>query len=223
MLDILEKHNSKFEYAGILFNIILAIQYFILWYAPQPDQAEKIWSLGTLIFFEEIINISGMVMLLNGIPRKFKLLIGIPLLLGVGYVFNMIMTDNTLLILVIFVIINRLRFIFLETNKVLLKQMHRYTICAFVLCIFLMILVGTAQKFNYIPNLGLTTEYISVSGYDRLIQEAHKKGFSGAFIHPEMLMCLGTLYYGTLIFVETGFLFHTKKLLLKPVEVTKNS
>lgn len=202
-MNIIEKYDKQFLFAGVFFNLLIAVRFFQLWYNPQPEQASQIATMATLIGFEFVMVHSGVFM--SAVDKKKSLFILFPLygLFAIGFAF---MIDDWHIIISTYLIavFNRMRFGFANVSEDIKSRNVLTSLLAVMVYFVLMIIVVIAG--DGIAELGLTREYLSTSGYfDNL-----KNG--GLLVDfPQTALCLGTFYYITLAFVEFNLVNHSAK------------
>ena len=164
-MNIIEKYDQQFIYFGVLIKLALAIQFFLLWFNPGIDDANKIYTITVLIFFEFVMVHSGVFM--SVLPKKLSLYVFFPFYGLFAFSFNAMLEANTILYL--FVVFNRMRFAFSDVNiAVRAKAISNSVFKAFFYFILMIIVWASA---NMIPVLGLTNDYFTISGYDNYINK----------------------------------------------------
>lgn len=197
MVNIVEKYNKPFEYAGILMHLIIAFQFLKLWYQPNFDDAEKIYAMAVLMAFEFILMHSGVFMAV--MPKKISLYVLVPIYGLFAWAFSQSMPDNSILIIYGFIILNRMRFAFSDVSPALKnKAILTSTLGAFSYFVLIFVCVFTNSIFG---ELGLTPSFLDISGYFN-----HTKA-SGAFIDtPHIAIGFGFFYYCALTLIEAVLL-----------------
>lgn len=192
--DMPKKWEKLSEYAGLVFNLILAGQYLWLWISPDANDVNKIFSLSTLILFEFVMVHSGVFMAL--MPVRFSMLIFIPFygLFALG--FSLVAKNITIIILYLVVVFNRMGFAFynveIKTRVALLIKSF------FILMLYFLLIIILAIVGDFLPMFGLDYSFLLQSSYINV-----KSGASGLFIDtPHVAMCMGTLYYLLLTLLE---------------------
>ena len=142
-ISIIEKYDRQFEYAGILMNVFIVYQLLQLWVFPQPTQAEKIYSMSSLMAFEFVLVHSGVFMAL--MPKKWSLIIFVPFYGLFAYAFNKSMPNNVILITYMFVVLNRMRFAFFNVDK---KFKDRTILFSIIALIVYFILIFVRIDYN---------------------------------------------------------------------------
>ena len=172
-ISIIEKYDRQFEYAGILMNVFIVYQLLQLWVFPQPTQAEKIYSMSSLMAFEFVLVHSG--------------------------VFMALMPNNVILITYMFVVLNRMRFAFFNVDKKFKDRTILFSIIALIVYFILIFVVAFSSEI--LPPFGLTNEFLNLSGYNKL--KNNLGGSGGLFLDaPQTGLCLGILYYSILAIIE---------------------
>lgn len=193
MIGIIEKYNKPFEYTGILMNLVLAIQFLTLWYAPKPTDAPKIFAMAVLMGFEFIMVHSGVFMAL--IPKKITRFILIPIYGLFAFAFYKATNLNTILIMYALVVLNRMRFAFSNASKVQ-KQKTVLTSIFAALSYFILIFVCVFSDGIFGP-LALTETFLKTIAY-----KSYTTG-GGIFIDtPHVAIAFGFFYYSTLTVIE---------------------
>lgn len=193
-LGIIERYDRQFEYAGVLFQLVIAYKYFQLWSAPQPHQAEMILSMALLMIFEFVMVHSGVFMAI--LPKKWSLFVFVPVYGIFALAFNMAIPNNhIILITYLLVVINRMRFAFSDVPRALRIRTIVMSVAAALVYFVLIFVVLMAS--DLIPELGLTPSFLASSGYNDM-----QKG-SGEFVdYPHLTLCFGALYYTLSALVE---------------------
>jgi hypothetical protein len=175
---------------------------------------EKVVGLSALIMFEFIMIHSGLFMAV--MPAKFSLFILVPFYGLFAFVLNKAVSDNSVVILYLAVVFNRMRFAFFNIDTKVLGQMILKSILAFGLYFILCLIILPLS--NYLPTFALT---------DSFMQRAYEAGFfksKGTFSFvPQATMCLGTIYYVLLPILEYKFIKkYNKQLLSADNEIAPN-
>ena len=196
-ISIIEKYDRQFEYAGILMNVFIVYQLLQLWVFPQPTQAEKIYSMSSLMAFEFVLVHSGVFMAL--MPKKWSLIIFVPFYGLFAYAFNKSMPNNVILITYMFVVLNRMRFAFFNVDKKFKDRTILFSIIALIVYFILIFVVAFSSEI--LPPFGLTNEFLNLSGYNKL--KSNLGGSGGLFLDaPQTGLCLGILYYSILAITD---------------------
>lgn len=175
-----------FDFVDILFTLFLSYTFFRLWINPGIEDAATIYSLAVLMAFEFIMVHSGVFMAV--MPLRWSVFIFFPVYGLFALAFNTMIPDNTIIWLYLLVVLNRMRFSFVQVNKeVRIRQLGNSALAA-MLYFILVIIVSFAS--GIIPDFGLTTDYLDASGYHNI------KLNGGLFLDvPKVALCFGALYY----------------------------
>jgi len=196
-MKIIEKFDRQFEYAGILMNVLIAYQFFILWLHPQVNDVDKIATLAALILFEFVMVHSGVFMAV--IPKKLSLLILVPFYGVFALAFNTLVDDNLILIAYLLVILNRMRFAFSDVPKAVRKRTIMKSV--FSALIYFLLLFACTGGSSVIPKLGLDNDFIQLSGLGTT------NNTNAVFIEmPHAAMAFGVIYYCLIALMEALFL-----------------
>ncbi|TXE13059.1 hypothetical protein FUA26_04495 [Seonamhaeicola algicola] len=196
-MNIIEKYDKPFQYGALALNLVMAYQFFMLWYQPTPNDIEKISSYITLMLFEFVLVHSGIFMAV--MPKKLSLFIFVPFYGIFALAFNSFSKDNTILILYCFVILNRMRFAFSNVPLQIKARVIFNAISSMGIYFVLIFVVLILQ--SSIPFLGLTPAFLNETNFLKNIDA------TGEFIEkPHVTMCFGFLYYIGLSLVEVYFL-----------------
>lgn len=192
MINLIEKYDNQFAYAGVMMNIALAVQAYWLWINPTMNDATKIYTIAVLISFEFFMVHSGVFM--AAFPKKISLFIFFPLYGLFALSINAMVDGNSVLILYLVVVFQRMRFAFTNVNKDLKNKAEAFSAWA-VLIWMLTIMVLVFNKDN-LPVFGLDENYLVMSGY----REKHSVGiFTKA---PNLAMAFAFIYYLLLALTE---------------------
>jgi hypothetical protein len=194
--------NKWFEYLGILFNLAIAGQFLWLWILPDASDINKIVSFSALILFEFVMVHSGIFM--TAMPLKLSLFVFFPFYGLFAWGFNQMVSDNSILILYLVVVFNRMRFAFFNVDKNEMGQLVLKSILSAALYFVLIFLVVLTA--GIIPRFGLSEEFLSKSMFAEI-----KQG-SGLMIDlPHTSMCMGFLYYTFLAIIEFKLIRKSQK------------
>lgn len=192
-MNIIEKYNRQFEYAGILMTLLIAFQFYRIWQNPVLGDTPKIITMGILIIFESIMVHSGLLM--SGLPKKVSLYGLIPFYGLFALVFSAAAQDPIILIIYLLVVFNRMRFAFSDVSKVLKRKNFRKSILVafayFGLLFF--VVFGT----EHIPTWGMTVNTLKEIGYPGDSQAAEL-----LFDNPHVAIGFGFTYYCLLAIIE---------------------
>ncbi len=200
-MNILEKYDRPFIYGGILMNLFLSLQIFILWYSPNLNEAGKIYTAVWLIIFEFFLVHSSLITAV--LPKK----VSIPFLFvfygSFAWLFNSKLPGNIILIVYMIMVFNRMRFAFYEVDPKTKRKTKWLSGMAIATYFVLAFIIGFGNE--YVSKLGLTDSYLSLSGYNGL------KLAGGEFIdHPHLALSLGSIYY-FLLSIQEGVLLNIRK------------
>ncbi|SFS39708.1 hypothetical protein SAMN04487906_0304 [Zhouia amylolytica] len=203
--SILEKYDKQFEYTGIMMNIIIALQFLMLWIDPKPDQAAQIMNLAILIAAEFIMLHTGIFMAV--FPKKYTLFIFFPFYGLFAYFFNTLVTNNLIIMVYLITILNRMRFAFSNPSPELKKRTKVMAVSAGFTYFILIFIIGFGSP--YIPSLGLNDQFLDQSGYHLIRTQG------GLFLEkPYTAICLGFSYYSITAIIEAILLVSKK---FKPI------
>ncbi|MGI9547602.1 MAG: hypothetical protein ACR2MM_10220 [Flavobacteriaceae bacterium] len=195
-MGVIEKYEKPFEYAGVLMNLFLAIQFIMLWYSPGMEQAEKIYTSVWLIMFEFFMVHSSVVLAV--LPKKISFIFLFAFYGIFAWLFNRMVPGNLILYIYLILVLNRMRYAFYDVEVTIKKRTIWSSSIAFVTYIVLGLIIGFGNE--YVSQFGLTEEYLSTSGYNQMITKG------GFFIdRPHLGLCLGAIYY-IFLSVETVIL-----------------
>jgi hypothetical protein len=192
-MNIIEKYNRQFEYAGILMTLLIAFQFYRLWQNPVIGDTPKIITMGLLIIFEFIMVHSGMLM--AGLPKKVSLFGLIPFYGLFALAFCAIAQDPFILIIYLLVVFNRMRFAFSDIPKILKQQTLLKSILAglaYFMPVFFIIFNAKA-----VPKWGMTQDTLSAIGYP-----GDSKAANIFFDMPHVVIAIGFIYYCLLAIIE---------------------
>jgi len=202
---IIERYDRPFEYLGVLLKLIIVFQFWLLWYAPQPEDATRITNLATLMAFEFIMVHSGIFMAL--FPKKISLYVFVPFYGLFALAFTAIMDDYTVLAIYLLVIFNRMRFAFSDVPK---WMRGRAIITSIMAMIFYFVLIMVSAGVP-LPKFGLNETYLETVQFSSITDT------EGSFIdEPHTAMAFGMFYYLVLalfeIYLIKKFRHHYKKI-----------
>ncbi len=199
-MQIIEKYDLHFEYAGILINLLITYQFYRVWSNPPIDEPSQISTLAIVMAFEFIMVHSGVFMAIA--PRKISLYILFPVYGIFAFTMNAMLDNNTVLIAYLLVVFNRMRFAFTDVSPTIRKRAIITSVCAAIA--YFILIFAVVFSMDNIPQLGLNATYLEASGYN-----AAKTG-SGVFIDtPHIAICFGLIYYCTLVLIEVFLLYNT--------------
>lgn len=208
-MNFIEKYDKPFQYAEILFNLVIALQFYLVWAFPQEHQAQKIIEFATLMAFEFIMVHSGMAMAI--VPKKYSLYVLFPAYGLFALILTASIGSYVILITYLFAVFNRMRFAFADVPFSFKIRNGILSIVA-VFIYFIGIMTVSALDTR-IPELGLTQSFLEKSNYFETAGTT-----SGMFIElPQTALCLGVGYYITLAFAE----FYSTKLEKTTIRIGK--
>jgi len=192
-MNILEKYERPFEYIGAFMNLMLAYQFFNLWYKPTVNDVFKINDFAILMAFEFVMVHSGVFM--SVFPKKISLFVFVPLYGLFAWAMNASVSDNSILIIYGVVVFNRMRFAFSDVSKAIRNRNILFSVLAVAIYFFLVL--GFTILNEKVPRLGLTENFLTKINYFDTINA------SGLFVEkPHVPLALGTVYYIFLCLLE---------------------
>lgn len=192
-MNILEKYNRQFEYAGLLMTLFIAFRFYRIWQNPVIGDAPEIITLGVLIIFEFIMVHSGMLM--SGLPKKVSFYGLIPFYGLFALVFSFAAQDPIVLTVYLLVVINRMRFAFSNVPKIVKQQTLLRSILA-GLAYFLPMLLFIFNA-NHVPKWGMTKDTLKALDFPG---ESNAAKF--LFEMPHVFIAFGFTYYCLLSIIE---------------------
>lgn len=208
-MQVIEKFDRQFEYASILMSLFVAYQFFALWHHPQIDDTGRLATLSVMMLFEFVMVHSGVFMAL--MPKKLSLYMLFPIYGLFALAINSMAENNMVLVAYLMVVFNRMRFAFSDVPKKIRNRALSTSVISALIYFFMLFffLLGA----DYIPKLGLTDEFLKITGYGRSIYT------EGAFVEiPHAIMAFGTSYYSSLALMEALFL--KRNFVPRPVPKT---
>jgi hypothetical protein len=188
----------------VVFNLFIAIQFLYLWISPDVNDIHKIQNLSILIVFEFIMVHSGVFMAV--MPLKFSLFVFFPFYGLFAWGFNTIVSDNSIVMLYLLTVFNRMRFAFFNIDKQMQAELMLksfYTLGIYFTTI--MVVVISAQ---IIPKFGLTEAFLEKATYSKI-----KQGSGLMIDSPNVSMCLGCIYFILLSLLEIKLIYSKGKPL----------
>ena len=196
-MNIIEKYNRQFEYAGILMTLLIAFQFFRIWQNPMIGDTPKIITLGILIIFEFILVHSGLLM--SGLPKKVSLYGLIPFYGLFALAFTAIAQDLIVLSMYLLVVFNRMRFAFSDVPKVLKKKIFvKSLLVAFAYFVLIFPFIFGAEL---VPRYGMTMDNLHAISYPGDSDAAQL-----LFGRPHVFIVFGFTYYCILAIIEACYL-----------------
>ena len=200
MMRIIERYDRQFEYAGVLMDVVIAYQFFSIWHHPTMDDLPQLGTLSLLMIFEFIMVHSGVFMAV--MPKKISLFVLIPFYGVFAWAMNNALDDNTVMYIYLMVVFNRMRFAFSDVSIEIRNRAFYKSVMAAMMYFFMIFIFVFGA--DYIPKLGLTEEFISLSGYGKDLK------YEGAFVDlPHSAMAFGVFYYCGLALIEALLLKRT--------------
>lgn len=199
--------DKLFEYTGIAQTLFIAWQYLYLWLFAQPDDAYKVYSFAILIAFEFIMVHSGVFM--AALSKKYSILLFCPLYGLFAWGFNRMLDgkDQTILIIYLLTILNRMRFAFFDASKTVKSRTIALSIMAVFIYFGLLFVVVLGSSI--IPAFALGTSFSQSEAYQSVSQ------VGGLFMDkPYTAISLGFMYYSLLSY--TNYKMIRNKALFLP-------
>jgi len=191
-MSIIEKYDKQFAYSGVVMNIALAIQAYLLWTEPTMNDANKIYTIAILMAFEFFMIHSGVFM--AAFSRKVSLYIFFPFYGLFALAINAMADGNTVLYLYLIVVFQRMRFAFSDVSKGLKNKAVAFSTYAVIIWLFAIGIIMFNK--NNLPLNALNEDFLVLSGY----REKHS---IGAFTDdPHIAMVFGIIYYSLLALTE---------------------
>ena len=191
-MNIIEKYDRQFAYSGVIMNIALAFQAYMLWTNPSINDANKIYTIAILTAFEFFMIHSGAFM--TAFSRKVSLYIFFPLYGLFALVINAMADGNAVLFLYLIVVFQRMRFAFSDVSKGLKNKAVAFSTYAVIIWLFAIGIIMFSK--NNLPLNALTEDFLTLSGY-------RDKHSIGAFTDdPHIAMAFGIIYYLLLALTE---------------------
>ena len=185
--DFIYKHNDTFERIGVLVNVLLCLLCLTIWMAPTLFSPEFIFSTIALLAFEFILLHSALFMVLS-------YWLFIPVYFLFAYAFNKASPDNSIMIIYLLTVLNRVRYIFSTNSDELQGKSVIRGIYYFFYAYFpLMLLVIVLELIGLIPELGMGKEVLKDMGY---------KYLGRSDLDPQTMMLFGVLYYSRTLLLE---------------------
>ena len=190
-IGIIERFDQPFEYLGVLQLLFMAGSYAYLWFSATETDAIRVYAYSLLMVFEFVMVHSGIFM--TFFPRKISLLIFSPFYAIFALMFNMMLggADNTILILYLTTVFNRMRFAFSDKSKEFINRNIAQSVFATAIYFFLVFFV---LIFDFIiPEFALNEAFYKSEAY------LNAKKAKGMFVDtPYSGIALGTLYFSLL-------------------------
>jgi hypothetical protein len=139
-------------------------------------------------------------------PLKFSLFVFFPFYGLFAWGFNTIVSDNSIVMLYLLTVFNRMRFAFFNIDKQMQAELMLksfYTLGIYFTTI--MVVVISAQ---IIPKFGLTEAFLEKATYSKI-----KQGSGLMIDSPNVSMCLGCIYFILLSLLEIKLIYSKGKPL----------
>lgn len=150
--NFLHQHNGKFEHFGLLINILMCFLCLAIWMVPTAFSADTIISTRALLAFEFIILHSAIFMMAG----KWLM---VPLYFLFAYSFNQQAPDNAIMITYLVIVLNRVRFMFMENGSDLEGMNAGRAIYQFFFNYFPLILICILlERIGLMPRFGMSEE-----------------------------------------------------------------
>ena len=192
-LNIIEKYNRQFQYAGLLMTVLIAFQFYQIWQNPVLGDAPKISTMALLMDFEFIMVHSGVLM--SVMPKKISLYVLIPFYGLFALAFNAVAEDHTVLIIYFLIVFNRMRFAFSDVPKVMKERAILQSVLAALTYFFLIFpfIFGA----DYVPKWGMTEAAMETIRYPE------DSNAAGTLVEmPHVAFAFGFTYYCILAIIE---------------------
>lgn len=187
------KSYRIFDWIDILLYLFMAFQFIRLWVSPSPDDAELVYYFAILMAFEFILAHSGVFMAI--MPPKVSILIFFPIYGLFALCFTSMIGDLSIVWVYLIVVFNRMRFAFMNVDPD--EKMRVIGMSALTAIIYFFLIFIIAFCSGFIPELGLTKDYLEQSGYENI------KTIGGLFTdEPNVPMCFGAIYYILIALME---------------------
>lgn len=191
-MNIIEKYDKHFIYAGALVNFFMIINFIILLVNPSVSDANKIYSVTLLIGLEALLAHSGVFMAIWN--KKLTLLLFIISYGFFVFFLNTLAEGNFILYSYMVVIFNRMRFAFINANE---KTKVLYVSKAvFGAIIYFILMFSFIFSPSIYPEFALNKEFLNKSGYNSLIE----KGLISDY--PNVSLLFSILYFTAISFLD---------------------
>lgn len=178
--------NSPFSFIEYGFYAYYATVFLMVWLYPEQYNVSLINDLAVLIVFEFIMVHSGVFMAV--LPKRYSILVFFPMFGLFAYSFNNSVIDTNIFYIYLLTVLNRMRFAFSNVSiEVRAIEIAKSVFRAILYCVLLCV---TVLGNEFIPKLGLTSEFLQKFHYFDTIKS------SGLIMEkPYIAMCMGFLYY----------------------------
>ena len=207
-MNPIQKYDNQISWFTAISYFSIAIKHIWLWVSPIPSDMSIIVSLSMLVAFEFIMLHSGLFML--AFSEFKKMVLFFILIYGLfAFGFNYFMPNNEIIYLYMFVILSRMRIIFIEKNENLTIELFKYS--GLRMALYFVLIIPTVLSAKYIPALGLTKQFLSENKYDDFTIN-----MSGTFIKfPQVALFFGFTYFTLLGIFDCWKLLNKKKAKVK--------
>ncbi len=200
-MNFIEKYDSQFAFSGVLFNLGLVIQAYLLWTNPSINDADKIYTIAVLSAFEFFMIHSGVFMAV--FPRKVSLFLFFPLYGLFAFAINSMSEGNFVIYMYLIIVFQRMRFAFADVDIKIKNKAISISVYAVIIWMFAIFII-LLNKEN-IPVLGLKEDFLTLSNY-RL-----KKSIGIFTEKPHLALAFAMIYYSLLALTE----FNLTRALIK--------
>ena len=186
----------------MVFLFWMGYQYFLVWLWPTADDSQKILSLAYLIVFEIFMLIAGIPLGMAAFERNW-LLFGASFLVFAIFaaVFSHLFGMSTIIWIYGGLVVSRLFFIISMKKASEIQsateyiELYRAANSSFLnLILLILIMVLVFKFFRYVPEFGLTENFLKSINYKGYVTEYGSENVN--IEHPYKAMCIGVLYYG---------------------------
>jgi hypothetical protein len=214
--NIIEKYDKHFAYTGVLINLIMVYQFYILLTNPGLEDAHKIYTIAILTGFEFIMVHSGVFM--SVFPKKITLYFLFPIYGLFALAFNSMVEGNYILYLYLIIVFNRMRFAFADVSPAMKNRAVLGSVFnAMTWFVLIFVFAFNAEKFKV---FGLTDAYLTLSGYYEI------SGSDGGLTAemPNVALLFAITYYLFLALIEFFLIrtFSYKKMNVDIFTMPKN-
>lgn len=183
--DFLRQHHEKFERFGLLVNILMCLLCLAIWLVPTAFSVETIVSTMALLAFEFIILHSAFFMMAS------KWLF-VPFYFAFAFAFNIKAPDNAVMITYFVIVLNRVRFIFMENGIDLEATNTARAIYQFFLNYFPLLLICILlERIGFMPEFGMNDETMKNMNMPRV-----------GDVNDATMMAFGFFYYLRAIYLD---------------------
>lgn len=200
------------EYIGVLQTLFIAGYFLFLWLFATEADAYVVYSMAILMGFEFIMVHSGVIM--TFLSKTYSILLFFPFYGLFAWGFNKMLDDgdNTVMILYLTTVLNRMRFAFFNADENMKNRAVMTSVISVMIYFFLLFLVCFGSSL--VPHFSLGESFTNSAAY------AAVQKVGGMFPEePYVPICLGFLYYLLLSYVS--FKMIRNPGFIKAPEVTK--